>query len=217
MGFQAIANKLTELKIPTLFNSDWHASSIRTILQNEKYIGNMILQKTYVDNHINKKKCINNGELPMYMVQNSHTAIIDKEIFDKVQEMIEQRQINKGVVAEKHVFTGRITCGICGKNYRRKTSGGGTKYSKVVWSCATYNTKGKKYCSSKQIPEAILLDIVPEDFLHIKAYDNVLEVTLSDNSVKKISWSNKSRSESWNDEMRENARKRSKKCNQQLQ
>lgn len=83
-GKLAIANKLNELKIPTLNGCEWTTEDIRRILQNEKYAGNMLLQKTFRENHLTKKKVINTGQLPQYFVEDSHPAIIEKSIFNAV-------------------------------------------------------------------------------------------------------------------------------------
>jgi hypothetical protein len=84
MGRNAIMKKLDGLKIKPKYSNQWHESTIDKILRNEKYCGDMLLQKTYVSNHIDKKSCRNKGELPMYLVKDCHKAIIDKKTFDKV-------------------------------------------------------------------------------------------------------------------------------------
>jgi len=86
-----IARKLENMKIKPCHSKKWNKNSVRTILQNEKYIGDLILQKTFIKDHISKKHCINKGELPKCYVQRSHEPIIDKDIFLKVQEEIKKR------------------------------------------------------------------------------------------------------------------------------
>ena len=94
------------------------------MLRNEAYAGNLLLQKTFKDNHIAKRTRINRGELPMYYVENAHEAIIPFEIFQKVQEMITQRAENmrRRLLKKPAVypFTSLITCTKCGKHFRRK-------------------------------------------------------------------------------------------------
>ena len=91
----------------------------------------------------------------MYYVQEAHEPIIDRATFEATQAELDRRAkafcVPKGSFT---VFTSKIRCDICGKNYRRKT----TPYN-VVWCCATYNTKGKSHCTSKQIPESILFAV----------------------------------------------------------
>ena len=151
IGKMKIANMLNEEKIPTINGCEWTTEDIRRILQNEKYAGNMLLQKSYREDHITKKCRKNNGELPQYYVEESHEPIIEPQIFELVQGLIKTRgdKFTSASSGNTYPFTGKIQCGCCGKNYRRKTTATG-----IVWICSTYNTKGKKHCpKSKQIPE----------------------------------------------------------------
>lgn len=154
MGTNAIMKHLRRLKVPTKTGGQWGESSVMKILKNEKYTGNLLLQKKYVKDHITKKLCINHGELPKYYVENNHEAIIDIETFEKVQQKIKSQpnSSKKEKTKNTYPFTSKITCGQCGKHYRRKINGMGSKYAHPVWICATYNRLGKKFCSSKQIP-----------------------------------------------------------------
>lgn len=226
LGRQAIANQLNELGIPTRFEKSWHQDTIRKMLRNEKYAGDLLLQKTFRTDHLTKQTRTNHGELPMYHVQDAHEPIIDRETFDAVQRELVRRaesvQVKPGSAT---AFTGKIRCGICGKNYRRKTT-----HTGIVWVCATYNTKGKKYCASKQIPEETLKTLTTE-MLDCDSFDegifadrivfitalpnNTLEFTFTDGHTENATWQDRSRSESWTDEMRqaaaEKTRKRSEK------
>ena len=85
MSATAIAKKLNRLKLPTKRGGLWSKVSVDTILRQDKYTGDLILQKTYKSDHINKKRMENHGELPMYYVENSHEALIYKETFEMVQ------------------------------------------------------------------------------------------------------------------------------------
>ena len=92
MGMLMIAKKLEKMKVKPRHSTKWNKNSVRTILQNEKYMGDLILQKTFVKDHISKKHCINKGELPKYYVEKSHTPIIDKDTFLRVQDEIFKRK-----------------------------------------------------------------------------------------------------------------------------
>lgn len=230
MGKTAIANKLYELGVPTKSGGLWTAESIRRILTNEKYCGDLLLQKSFRNNHIEKKKTANCGELPQYFAEDVHEPIIEKSVFLAVQKRLQERKERFAPTKSTTVvypFTGKIKCQCCGKNYRRKTTPTG-----IVWCCATYNTRGKKYCpKSKQIPENTLIDLCCE-VLGVQEFDaNIFE-----NQIKQIlvpepnkltfifhdgrnitsHWQDRSRSESWTDEMRakvgERNRKRGKSC-----
>lgn len=229
MGKLAIANKLNELNILTRNGNQWSPESVFRILRNEKYAGMMMLQKFYSENHITKRKMVNEGQLRKYFIENSHPAIIDKVTFDAVQQRLQEK---KAVVHSKpttavYPFTGKIQCSCCGKNYRRKTTVTG-----VVWICATYNTKGKKYCpTAKQIPENTLIsvccevlgmdkfnaDIFGENIGRILVpAPNKLTFIFHDGHEISAHWKDRSRSESWTDEMREQVRqvnfRRKKPC-----
>ena len=223
MGMLMIAKKLEKMKVKPRHSTKWNKNSVRTILQNEKYMGDLILQKTFVKDHISKKHCINKGELPKYYVEKSHTPIIDKDTFLRVQDEIAKRakKYSKGNNLNTYAFTSKIKCNLCGKSYNRKISASGTKYEKPVWICSTFNTYGKKYCPSSQIPEEIL-ETISAEVLGISHFDkNVFEEKIKqiivpnkgelqfifkDSSQVKRTWDYPSRSESWTPEMRQLAR-----------
>ncbi len=143
MGGLAIANKLNELHISTKNGCQWTAHGVRRVLSNEKYCGDLRLQKFYNENHLTKRKMTNVGKLPQIYVEEAHPEIIDRETFMAVQAFL---QDNQRFTAHKETtgvypFTSMIKCGCCGKSYRRKTITTG-----IVWICTTYNSKGKKYC-----------------------------------------------------------------------
>lgn len=156
-GIQTIANTLTTEGYPTVFGGDWHPYKVGAILDNEKYCGDLILQKTYRNNHIEKKKLRNTGQLQQVFIEDDHEAIIKKDVFRTVAEKRQRRSTNKGVRRECTALTGMIRCPNCGKNYRRKSAA-----RCIKWCCATFNTKGKKFCpESKMIPE----DTVPQYYI----------------------------------------------------
>ena len=154
-----IAKRLTKEKVPTMGGgSRWFSERIKSILKNEKYKGDALLQKTYITDPISKRVKKNNGELPMYYVENSHPAIIERRIFDRVQEEIARRAGKKkvkqtgtktelGRYSGKYALTELLYCGECGTPYRRCTwSRDGKK--KIVWRCVSRLDYGKKYCKN---------------------------------------------------------------------
>ena len=213
-GTNLIAQRLNEDGIATSRGGElWHKSSIAKILGNYTYTGNLILQRTFRDNHISKKSCINEGQLPRYHAENSHEAIIDVDTFMAVQMEIERREKPKRTAPQKYPYTGLIVCAKCGKNYRRKTTATGP-----VWICATFNTRGKKYCASKQIPESTLeatVHSVTADLMEISkilvADGNTLLFQMSNGTEITRTWTDRSRSESWTDEMRQQVSNRQKR------
>ena len=130
-GANRIARELEEEGIPNWNGKPkWYESSIRKMLQNEKYKGDALLQKTYTVDFLTKERAVNNGEVPMYYVEKSHPAIIDKEMWEAVQlemkrrkdymEIYGVRQLDFAKV-EDNPFTGRVICGSCGNAFGRKT------------------------------------------------------------------------------------------------
>ena len=226
MGRNLIVKKLIRMGVPTLSGGQWRESTVLGILMNEKYTGDMLLQKTYRLDHISKKVMVNRGEKRKYFVENSHEPIIDKDTFAKVQQELARRaekfQPNAPFSSE-YPFTGLIRCGFCGGYFRRKIANAGSKYAKPVWICNTFNTYGKDICSAQQIPEKILIEKTSE-VLGTAGWDretllsyiseiwvpehNLLMYVFRDGSTEEVAWQNPSRRESWSDEMKQTARER---------
>ena len=224
-GLQKIANTLNEEGLYSIFGNEWHPTTLRKVLTNEKYCGDLLLQKVYCENHLTKKMVPNNGELPQYFVEDDHPAVVSRETFAAVQKELKCRAEEKTpTVGSTSVFTGKIRCSCCGKNYRRKT----TPYN-IVWCCSTYNSKGKKYCpDSKVIPEETLkraaAEILKTDGFSDEAFEtqictieahpgNLLRLIFMDGSTAEYVWKDRSRSESWTDEMKAAAGRKTKERN----
>lgn len=215
-GVVLIAKHLTEDGVPTMHGGVWQPHTVSKILRNYSYTGNLLLQKTFRENHITKKKMMNEGQMPRYLAEDTHEPIVDIKTFEAVQAEIELRAEQfapKSKGKKTYPYTGLIVCAKCKKNYRRKTT-----QTQVVWICSTYNTMGKKYCTSKQVPETVLDMIVKQvaedisDIQKIEVDDgNTLRFYLYDGSVVTRTWQDRSRSESWTAEMREQARENRRK------
>lgn len=211
-GAMVIANELNAEGIPTRFGGQWRMGGIVRILRNYTYTGNLLLQKTFSQDYITKKKVMNNGQLPKYHATDTHEAIIDLATFEAAQAEIDRRA-EKYAPADKtydnrYPFSGIIVCSHCGKHYRRKVTHGA-----VMWICPTYNSKGKDYCSSKQIPEEKLYEMTADinlaDVVCITAEDgNNVRILLKDGNEVTQHWQDRSRSESWTMEMKEQARQK---------
>lgn len=134
----------------------WSISAIQYILKNEKYCGDVLMQKTFVQDCLSKKSAPNHGQLPKYLLKDHHEAIISHEIFDLTQTEIARRSSlrkSTGKTGElqpskyngKYALTGRVFCRECGSDYRRVTwTSSGEK--KAVWRCVSRLSYGKKYC-----------------------------------------------------------------------
>jgi len=227
MGKSAIVKKLTQLEIPTKCGRKWSESTVHDILANEKFLGDMCLQKTHTVNHITKLQRPNRGELPKFYVKGSHEAIIDRTTFDAVQAEIARRaaKVRQQDRRPPNEFSGMIRCGRCGMKFTRRINASGTKYARAAWACPTYIKRGKDQCGAKRIPEEILKAKCVE-VLGIAEYnadafiakvvainvpeDGVLIFIFKDGSEQTVAWEHRSRRESWTAEMKESARKRSK-------
>lgn len=130
----------------------WSASTVESILKNEKYCGSALLQKTVTVDFLTKKKKANEGEQPQYYVENSHEGIILKEEFDLVQQEIERRKESGRYSVAKSCFSGKIICGECGSLYGSKTWHSTDKYRKTVWRCNNKYGKGK-VCTTPTLDE----------------------------------------------------------------
>ena len=158
---QQIARRLERDSIRTARgNIRWHGSSIRLILENEKYMGDALLQKTYTVDFLKKKRIKNNGEMPQYYVEDDHEAIIPKELFLKVQEEIARRGSQVDCIgrrrgfSSKHCFTNLMYCAECGEPFRRvHWNNRGCK--SIVWRCTSRLDK-KGECHARTIYEDIL-------------------------------------------------------------
>lgn len=226
MGKIAIAKKLDRLGVPPMRGNVWRKSTIMRILRNEKYTGDMLLQKTFNPDYMSKKSVENRGELPQYYVENSHEPIIDKETFRQVQQEMCRRAKAIGMIEKSSIvysFTSLIRCGLCGKFYRRKIANAGSKYAKAVWICGTFNERGKSACPSRQIPEDILIEktavvLNKAEFDHNTLSAYLTEIVVSapdqltyvfkDDHTEVITWQNRSRRDSWTDEMKQAAREK---------
>lgn len=221
-GTTAISNELAARGERGRRGHPFSKSSVRTILLNYTYTGNLILQTTYRDNYLNKKRMKNNGKLPIFQVEETHEPIIDLATFKAVQAEMARRVAMQKKPKERgrYAFTGLIKCENCGKSYRRKTTA-----TQVVWICSTYNVRGKGYCSSKRIPETTLEQVSAEfDLSAVKeikaANGNKLTFVFKDGREEIRYWKDRSRAEAWTEERRqkarENAYRRYEKC-QKLQ
>ncbi|MFA6670664.1 MAG: recombinase family protein [Bacillota bacterium] len=113
----------------------WNAATVRRMLQNEKYKGDALLQKSYTTDFLTKKKKINEGEIPQYYVKNNHEAIIDPAVFDMVQIELENRNPGPNRRSGVSIFSSRIKCGECGSWYGSKIWHSTSKYRRTIYQC----------------------------------------------------------------------------------
>ena len=130
-----IAKELTRRGILTpAGKQNWQDSTVRSILTNEKYRGDALLQKTFCVDFLTKRMKRNEGELPQFYVQNSHPAIIHPEVFEEVQFEL-KRRLNAGYTGKGGCFSSRIVCGECGAYFGRKVWHSNDEYRTIIWRC----------------------------------------------------------------------------------
>ena len=153
----AIARRLTSEGIPTPGGkSIWQDSTVKSILSNEKYKGDALLQKEFTVDYLEKTKKVNEGEVPQYYVRGSHPAIIDPEYFDRVQSEIERRKKHGHHYNCAKFLSSRIVCGECGGFYGAKVWDSNRKYRRVVWQCNNKFRGGN--CHTPHIEEQSVYD-----------------------------------------------------------
>ncbi len=186
--FDKIKEYLEEKGIATKTGKNiWTKCIVKAILTNERYTGDMLLQKTYIENCITKKVKVNRGEMPKYLITNNHPAIISKETFKKVQAELARRggkrktsSLNiteKGKYSGKYALTETLICGECGSPYRRKTwiiSG----EKKRFWRCLNRVEHGLKFCN-----QSISIE---EDKLHKAILNGIRQSFECDNEASDL-------------------------------
>jgi site-specific DNA recombinase len=151
-----IAKHLTTNKILTPGGKEvWQQSTVISILKNEKYKGDAMLQKSFTVDFLTKKKKINEGEIPQYYVENSHPAIITPEVFELVQEEFRRRKLAGKHTSAINCFASKIVCGDCGGFYGRKVWHSTSKYATTIWQCNNKFHK-RKSCSTPHLKEEII-------------------------------------------------------------
>jgi len=167
--------------------SKWRPETIKKILQNEKYIGDALLQKTITVDFLTKKRVKNEGHVPQYYVENSHEAIIPKELFLQVQEEVHRRSNiytgadkNKRNYSSKYALSAITFCGDCGDIYRRVYWNiHGRK--EFVWRCVTRIEQGPEVCKNRTVKEDELYDAVMTAINRLLAGGNNMIKTLEEN------------------------------------
>ena len=163
--------------------STWSASTISGILRNEKYKGDVLLQKSYTVDYLTKTTAKNKGEVTQYYIENNHEGIVSRKIFDMVQDELQRRASlysskNPSRYSSKYALSGKVICGECGAKYRRVTwSRNGTK--KIVWRCSERLKNGIKNCKNSPT--------IYEEDLHEAILDSLKELLpKSDDIAKKV-------------------------------
>ena len=201
-GCTVIARELNSQGIKTIRGNNWCASTILGVIENEKYIGDVMMGKTYTVDPISKRRLDNMGEEDKFYIREHHEPIIDKDIWEKAQGILHRRRGSKSNLANlgerekfsrQYAFSSMLECGFCGANLSRRSWHSSSKYQKTIWACIKATKAGKRYCpDSKGIPEEYIEKAFVESYRstamnHKDALDDFLKRTegaLTDGSVK---------------------------------
>lgn len=155
-----IAKELTEMGVKTPAGKDkWHISSVQSILKNEKYKGDALLQKCFTKDFLTHKRVTNNGEVPQYYVEGHHEGIVTADQFEQVQAELNRRQ-EMGRYSGTTPFSSKIKCGECGSWYGAKVWHSNDKYRRVIYQCNHKYANGCK-CKTPHLTE----DEIKERFI----------------------------------------------------
>ncbi len=170
-SYQQICDGLMADGIKTAKGSDiWYSTTVKAILQNEKYIGDSMQQKTFSEDLFDGQRVKNEGQLPKYYVHDCHPAIIDRATFQRAQEELARRaslrktssktKTEQGKHSGKYVLSGLLVCSECGSPYRRVTyMPNGQK--RFVWRCINRIEHGRRICrNSATLEEPELTSII---------------------------------------------------------
>ena len=168
-----IARSLTRANIPTPRGREiWSESTVASILSNERYKGDALLQKSFCTDFLTKKFKKNEGEVPQYYVKNSHPAIVSEEVYDLVQLEIEARREYGNRYSGKGLFASRIVCGDCGGYFGSKVWHSNDRYRRVIWRCNGKYGEGKtkeERCATPHVTEFEIMDAF------VRVMENVIE------------------------------------------
>lgn len=149
--FHSIAKELTARGLETpAGKKQWRQETVKSILTNEKYKGDALLQKRFTVNFLTKEMKENEGEVPQYYVENNDEAIISPQVFDWVQDEIKRRREGRKRYSGVSIFSSKIKCGQCGGWYGAKVWHSTDKYRRTIYRC---NDKFKNHCTTPHLTE----------------------------------------------------------------
>jgi DNA invertase Pin-like site-specific DNA recombinase len=170
-----ICRNLTQNGIQSRSGERWHFSTIDSMLQNEKFAGDVILRKTYSRDFLTERRVKNTGQAKQKLVENNHPAIVDRATWNAVQAEMERRSnmrstevTGKGRYDMRYAFSGIIQCGECGTAFRRHSHSRRNGDVERVWTCKEH-IRGKQFCSQLSIREDRLERIFIRTFNRVLA------------------------------------------------
>ena len=165
-GSTMIAKELNQQGSYTIRGNPWCSSSVMGVVNNEKYMGDILLGKSFTVDPISKRRLENRGEEDRFYIKDHHIPIISRETFEKAQEIRARRTSGrkKEVVVGKrekfsrqYAFSCMLKCGFCDTTLCRRAWHSGSKYKKYIWQCDNFVRNGKQYCPKcKGMPEEVI-------------------------------------------------------------
>ena len=163
-----ICKHLDKMEIPTPSGKNkWSQTTVMSILRNEKYKGDALLQKSFTVDFLEKKTKVNEGEVPQYYVEGSHEAIVDSEEWEMVRAEIARRRTLGRRYSGNNIFASRLICGDCGEFYGQKVWHSTDAYRKQIWRCNS-KFKGESKCCTPTLDT----ETIKQKFM--EAYNNLM-------------------------------------------
>ncbi len=168
MGARLIARKLNELNIKSPKGGKFKPETVFSFINNEKYVGDLLQQKSYTISPLTHKRTMNYGEKEKYYVKDHHAPIISRELWDKCQEILSKRskklipngKSHNDKYSRQYAFSSKIKCGLCGKNFVRKSGGKLKDGTSVAYWLCYHRVSTRENCrDSITIKENILEEI----------------------------------------------------------
>lgn len=196
-SLRIIRDTLNADSVPAKGGKQWHESTVRGIITNEKYCGDVLMQKTFKTDVISGKIAKNTGQLPMYLIQDNHPGIVTRDTFQAVQTELARRSAGRSpsrknaatgrsCYTSKYALSERMLCGECGTRYQRCSWHRKDKV-RIVWRCVSRVEYGSRYCHQsptmdeeplqRAIMAAISSVMAPKDKIHGLITDSALEET----------------------------------------
>ena len=192
-----IRDALNAGSIPAKGGKEWQLSTIQGILTNEKYCGDVLMQKTFKPDVISGKVVRNTGQLPMYLIRNNHPAIISREDFQAVQAELARRSAGKSpsrknvptgrsCYSSKYALSERLICGECGTRYQRCSWHRNGKV-RIVWRCVSRVDYGTQYCkNSPTMDENVLQQAIMEAINSVMGPKEELAKHITDALIQEV-------------------------------
>ena len=164
-----ICKYLEELGIPSPGGKQkWSKTTVTSILQNEKYKGDALLQKKFTVDFLEKKMKPNEGEVPQYYVTGSHPAIIEPDEWEQAQAEFARRKALGKAYSGKRVLSAKLVCEDCGGFFGSKVWHSTDQYRRTIWQCNS-KFKGEERCHTP------VVDTETIQRLFIKAYNQMMQ------------------------------------------